>query len=324
MKLVNLYNKMRPELVKIENQLQAEVDSDHKLLKQTAQHLLEAGGKRIRPVFVLLAGNFGEYDFTKLSKVAIALELIHMASLVHDDVIDNASTRRGYPTVKAEWDNLTAMYTGDYILARSLILITKLENVHIQRILSKAIVQMCEGEIEQIRDLFNIDQDLKNYLKRIKRKTALLISVSCHLGALAANADKQTANSLKMFGYNVGMAFQITDDILDFTATSEQLGKPAGSDLKQGNITLPVIYALQQTNKPQISKELIELIKSDDLANNVDKAIKLVKESGGIEYCQQLSDQYLDKAYAALKPLPDIQAKKYFYDIAKFIGQREY
>jgi heptaprenyl diphosphate synthase len=315
---------MRPELVKVENQLQLEVDSDHLLLKQTAQHLLEAGGKRIRPIFVLLAGRFGEYNFDKLSKVAIALELIHMASLVHDDVIDNASTRRGYPTVKAEWDNLTAMYTGDYILARSLLLITQLDSAEMQKILSRAMVEMCEGEIEQIRDFFNIDQDLPNYLKRIKRKTALLISVSCHLGAIASKLDNKQANLLKMFGYHVGMAFQITDDILDFTATSEQLGKPAGSDLKQGNITLPVIYALQQTEKPELAAKLKELILSKDLNNHVDVAIKIVKESGGLDYAQKLSDQYLLKAFRALEKLPDITAKKQFYEIATFIGKRDY
>lgn len=316
---------MRPELVQIENRLQSEVDSDHLLLKQTAQHLLEAGGKRVRPIFVLLAGRFGNYDFEKLSKVAISLELIHMASLVHDDVIDNASTRRGYPTVKAEWDNLTAMYTGDYIFARALLLITQLEKIEIQKILSKAIVQMCEGEIEQIRDFYNADQDLKNYLKRIKRKTALLISVSCQLGALATDTTDTYTNALKMFGYHVGMAFQITDDILDFTATSEQLGKPAGSDLKQGNITLPVIYALQQQNKPDVADKLRTLIQSpEELADQVELAIQLVKDSGGLEYSQQLSDQYLAKAFNFLNILPDNQAKKHFNDMASFIGKREY
>ena len=312
------------ELIKIENRLQQEVDSEHDLLKQTAQHLLEAGGKRIRPIFVILAGRFGTYDFEKLSKVAIALELIHMASLVHDDVIDNAATRRGYPTVKAEWDNLTAMYTGDYILARALMIITQLEAPEIQKILAKAIVRMCEGEVEQIRDFFNIEQGLPNYLKRIRRKTALLLSVSCQLGALAAQADPKYANMLKMYGYNVGMAFQITDDILDFTATSEQLGKPAGSDLKQGNITLPVIYTLAQTEKPELANELRQLITSPELVDHIDRAIEIVKISGGIEYSQQLSDRYLAKSFAILKELPDIPARKYLHDIATFIGKREY
>ncbi len=324
MKLVNLYNKMRPELVKVENRLQQEVDSEHLLLKQTAQHLLEAGGKRIRPVFVLLSGKFGQYNFDTLSKVAIALELIHMASLVHDDVIDNASTRRGYPTVKKEWDNLTAIYTGDYIMARALMLITELENPQIHKVLAKAIVRMCEGEVEQIRDFFNIDQDLPNYLKRIRRKTALLISVSCQLGALAAEADAKLVSALKMYGYYVGMAFQITDDILDFTATSEQLGKPAGSDLKQGNITLPVIYTLQQTEYPEIAESLRKLILSPELPQNIELAIQMVKDGGGIDYSQVLSDRYLEKSFQILRQLPDISAKKQLRDIATFIGQREY
>lgn len=324
MKLVDLYYKMQPELKVIEERLQAEVDSDYQILKETSQHLLEAGGKRIRPVFVLLSGKFGNYDLQKISTVAITLELIHMASLVHDDVIDNADTRRGYPTVKTKWDNLAAMYTGDYIFAKSLSIVNELASVKIQKTLSQAMVDMCVGEIEQIRDLFNLDQGLKTYLKRIKRKTALLISVSCYLGALATNTERKVAEQLRIFGYNVGMAFQITDDILDFTATSEQLGKPAGSDLKHGNITIPVIYSLCQENRQDLANELREIIESDQLDDNIDRAIEIIKIAGGIDYAQGLSDRYLKKAYASLDKLPANIASIQLYEIAKFIGIREY
>lgn len=320
MKLIKLYHNMRNELNKIESNLKLEVEAEHPLLKKTAQHLLEAGGKRIRPVFVLLSGKFGDYDFEQLSKVAVTLELIHMASLVHDDVIDDADTRRGFPTVKAEWDNLTAMYTGDYILARSLIQITQIPNQKLHQVLANAIVRMVQGEIDQIKDLFNIQQNIHNYLRRIKRKTALLISVSCQTGALASNAKPEYVHALKMFGYNVGMAFQITDDILDFVATSKQLGKPAGSDLKQGNITLPVIYTLA-TEK---GNKLRDIIINNQVEENLSQAIEIVKESGAISYAYQLSDKYLLKAHAALSCLPNSKEKKHMQEIANFIGNRNF
>lgn len=181
-----------------------------------------------------MSGKFGRYDLTRLKKVAAALELIHMATLVHDDVIDDALTRRGTLTVKSKWDNRIAMYTGDYILGKALTKVTELEMPRIHQILSRAIVQMCIGEMEQIRHFFNPSQSVRTYLLRIRRKTALLIAVSCQLGAIAAEADEYTVQRLYSFGYNVGMAFQIRDDILDICGSEKELGKPPGSDIRAG------------------------------------------------------------------------------------------
>ena len=264
MKLLDIYAKMKSDLDAIEGQLARSVTSDHALLSDASTHLLKAGGKRIRPVFVLLSGKFGTYELSVLERVAVPLELIHMASLVHDDVIDNAETRRGQLTVKSKWDNRIAMYTGDYIYGKALALVTELKNPQIHQILSKAMVQMCIGEMEQIRDFFNTEQSVRNYLLRIRRKTALLIAISCQLGAIAAGADRRTANLLYRFGYNVGMAFQIRDDLLDLLGTEKQIGKPPGSDIRQGNITLPVLLALRE---PAIAEELQEEINRIHLSN---------------------------------------------------------
>src|SRR5690606_23993225 len=219
------------------------VDSESPLLNDASLHLLQAGGKRIRPVFVLLAGKFGNYNIDVMKQVAVPLELIHMASLVHDDVIDDSETRRGKPTVKAEWNNSVAMYTGDFILARALEYISEIDSPKLHHILSKTMIEVCRGEIIQIEDKYKLDQNLRDYLRRIKRKTALLISSSCELGALVSGTDEKTAAHLRRFGYFIGMSFQIIDDILDFTSTDEELGKPAGSDFIQGNITLPILCA---------------------------------------------------------------------------------
>jgi len=321
MKLVDIYYKMKKDIKEIEDFISSTIATEQIILHESSNQLLKAGGKRIRPIFVLLSGHFGEYQFENLKKVATALELIHMATLVHDDVIDDADQRRGKLTVKAKWDNKVAMYTGDYILAQALILITEFENAKIHQTISKAIMEMCEGEIDQIQDFNNWNQSLKQYLRRIKRKTALLIAVSCKLGALAANADKKTVQRLYQYGYNVGMAFQIVDDILDFTGTTEQLGKPAGSDLRQGNITLPALYALHFAKE---KNQLQQILQNNNSNNNIDEAIQFIRTSEGIEYANRLAQKYLAKAKAALSMLPSIKERKTLSDIGEFVVERSF
>lgn len=324
MKLWDIYATMKQDVSFIERELERTIVSDHELLNETSLHLLKAGGKRIRPVFVLLSGKFGTYDLEQLKRVAVPLELIHMASLVHDDVIDDADTRRGSLTVKSKWDNRIAMYTGDYIYGKALTLITELDNPHIHRILSKAMVQMCIGEMEQIRDFFNLEQSVRQYLLRIRRKTALLIAVSCQLGALASGADLRTSNWLYRYGYNVGMTFQIRDDVLDLTGTEAQIGKPPGNDIKQGNITLPVLYALQDSAIRQPLLEQIESIRAHNGDIDVSEALHMIRNSHGIQEAEELANRYLDKALEALTHLPDIRARKSLRDIAHFIASRSH
>ncbi|MFD0711157.1 polyprenyl synthetase family protein [Paenibacillus sp. GCM10027626] len=324
MKLLDIYAKMKGDLDVIERELARSVTTDHALLTETSTHLLKAGGKRIRPIFVLLAGKFGNYDLDVLGRVAVPLELIHMASLVHDDVIDNAQTRRGQLTVKAKWDNRIAMYTGDYIYGKALMIATELHNPLIHQILSKAMVQMCIGEMEQIRDFFNTGQSVRNYLLRIRRKTALLLAISCQLGAVAAGADYKVSNGLYRFGYNVGMAFQIRDDLLDLLGTEKQLGKPPGSDIRQGNITLPVLLALRE---PAIRERLLadlQHIRLTDGACDMKPTLKMIRKSEGIKVAERLAERYIDKAIATLAVLPDNPAKKNLADIAHFVAKRNY
>jgi heptaprenyl diphosphate synthase len=320
MKLKMMYSFLNADLNLIEKELEETIQADHPLLRQAGLHLLQAGGKRIRPVFVLLAGKFGDYNIDRIKYVAVALELIHMASLVHDDVIDDASMRRGKPTIKAKWDNKIAVYTGDYILARSLELITMVDRIEAHKILSHSLVELNLGEIEQIKDKYNYDQNVRTYFRRIKRKTALLIAVSCQLGAIASDAPEDIHRKLYLFGYYVGMAFQITDDILDFTGTEEQLGKPAGSDLLQGNITLPVLFALQD---PVLNSQIKRVSEMTTL-EEIEPLIQSIKQSTAIEYSTEVSNRYLEKAYKILRELPQNRARNTLYNIAKFIGKRKF
>ena len=320
MKLKAMYSFLNNDLNIIEQELEKTAVSEYPLLQEANIELLKAGGKRIRPVFVLLSSMFGNYDINRVKYVAVALETIHMASLVHDDVIDDAELRRGQPTVKARWDNRIAMYTGDYLLARSLEVMTNIDNTLAHKILSKAIVDVCLGEIEQIKDKYRYDQSLRTYFRRIKRKTALLIAVSCQLGAISSGASEEIHKKLFRFGYYVGMSFQITDDILDFTSTAEELGKPVGSDLLQGNITLPVLFAIEI---PTIKRE-IEKISMDTTVSDIEPVLEMIQSSGVIEKSVQISERYLQKAFQVLEELPKNRARSTLYSIAKYIGKRKF
>lgn len=325
MKFTTIYDPLKSELQIIEEALINAIDAKHPILEKSSIQLLKAGGKRIRPVFVLLSSQFGNIKENKeqVYAAAVALELIHMATLVHDDVVDDATLRRGHPTIKHTYDNRIAMYSGDYILARALEVISTISQIDVHKELSDTLVKVVEGEVDQIEDQYNLNQSLRNYLRRIKRKTALLIATSCKLGALASGADNKSVRQLYKYGYYVGMSFQIIDDILDITASPEQLGKPTGSDLLQGNITLPVLCAMEDetfANELQVVFEDRQEIKLDDIKH----ILKMIVQSDAIKKSYQLSDLYLQKANLALNKLPKNKAKRTLQMIANIIGKRRF
>ncbi|WP_416826738.1 heptaprenyl diphosphate synthase component II [Ectobacillus polymachus] len=320
MKLQVMYSFLRSDIEKIEQEMQAVVSSDQHMLQDAALQLIRAGGKRIRPVFVLLSGKFGTYKLDTIKYVAVALELIHMASLIHDDVIDAALLRRGSATVNAKWGDRVAMYTGDYLFAKSLECMTNIETPEAHIALSKTIVEVCVGEIDQIRDKYDYNQNLRIYLRRIKRKTALLIAASCQLGAIASGASRDIVNRLYWFGYFVGMSYQIIDDILDFVSTEEDLGKPAGGDLLQGNVTLPALIAMQDESLREKIVQVHEGMSKEEM----NKIIELIKESDAIEKSFAFSERYLKKALQVIRPLPKSQAKSALQNVAKYIGKRKF
>ncbi|WP_137789046.1 polyprenyl synthetase family protein [Bacillus sp. E(2018)] len=321
MKLKDLYSFLKKDLQQIEDQLVESVRSDQKQIHTAGAELLKAGGKRIRPVFVLLSAQFGTYNIQQVKKPAAALELIHMASLVHDDVVDDADMRRGRKTVKAKYDNKIAMYTGDFIFASALKLMSEIEIPRAHQVLAQGMKEMCLGEIEQINEQYDTDQNIRKYFKRIKRKTALLIALSCQLGAITSKADVSLQKKLYDFGFSVGMAFQITDDILDFTASEKQLGKPAGSDLKQGNLTLPVLYTIYQY--PEMKEKLDAYYESNEPAQ-LAELLKDIKELGGIDYATKVSDKYLKRAKLAAESLPETDARDSLLKVADYIAGRKF
>lgn len=318
---MTLYKNFRKDLILIEKELEQSVCSASPVIQDASLHLLRAGGKRIRPIFVILSAQFGTYEKERVTNVAVALELIHMASLVHDDVIDNSDMRRGRETVKARFDNRVAMYTGDFMFARALQAMGTIEDQKMHQVLAQTMLDICKGEIIQLHDQCRVDQNLRDYLRRIKRKTALLLSSSCELGARVSGTSDDIIRRMKRFGYFAGMSFQIVDDILDIVSTDEKLGKPAGSDLLNGHITLPVLYLKDDPAFiPYMNRAFTGTMEEADRQ----QMLTYIKESGAIEQAQQMSDRYLQKAIDEIEPLPEGRAKDAFGQIAAFIGKRKY
>ncbi|MDF2607859.1 MAG: heptaprenyl diphosphate synthase component [Bacillales bacterium] len=319
MKLQSILFSVNREISKIESILGKSLTTKQKVLHKASLKLLKSGGKRIRPVLVIIAGKFGQTKNDNILNVAATLELIHMASLVHDDVIDESLTRRNSPTVYAEHGASMSMYAGDFIFAKALKLMCNINNVKAHQLLSNTITQLCLGEIDQIRDKYNFNQNFRNYLRRINRKTAILISTSCELGGIVSEADPKIQQSLKYFGYYLGMSYQIIDDILDFTSDEKTLGKPAGGDLLQGNVTLPVLFAMRDEElSVKIRKVNTNMSKID-----LDEILIDIKNSGAIEYSQEISDRYLRLALNQLESLPQNSAKDAFNSIALKLAKRK-
>jgi len=319
---LDIFNPISEELALVEEQLIQSIDTDLVILDKAATHLIKAGGKRLRPAFVLLTAKLFSDSIQQAIPLAVALELVHMASLVHDDVIDNSELRRGQPTVKSKWGNRVSLYTGNYVLAKSLCQVAVYQRSDILEVLANASMGICEGEIKQMQSCYNINQGLKDYLRRIERKTALLIAVSCQLGAMISNCTNAEITALKRYGYYLGMAFQVTDDILDFVASEEILGKPVGSDIRQGVITLPAIYALKHGAHRQ---ELGQMLSSPAACcNHADEIIELITETDGIDYAYYVSNKFAEKAIQQLEKLPDMSGKDSLLAIAAFISGREY
>lgn len=321
MKLLQLYQRFHEDIATIERCIAESVATSQETLHEVAMHLLQAGGKRVRPIFVLLCGQFGRYDVLRLAEVAIPLELIHMATLVHDDVIDQAATRRGKPTIFAQKGARVAMYAGDYLLGRAMTVSAQVRIPAVHRIVAKTMVQMVVGEFQQMRLFGQIEQTVYDYLLRIRRKTAMLIATSCQAGALISEVSERVANRLYAYGYNVGMAFQIQDDVLDLTGTAQQLGKPPGSDLRQGNVTLPVLYAMQD---PMVYEAVRRCFLSNAESSAVEQAVALIRESDGIQRAEALAQRYCARALCVLDSLPAVEAREDLRTTAQILLERAY
>lgn len=317
---LELFNIIQDELNVVEQELRNVLRVPDPFLAETTTYLLKAGGKRLRPAFCLLAAKCVDFNFERVLPLAAALELIHMATLVHDDVVDSSDKRRGVLTLKALYGNKISTHVGGFLFSKSLVIISGYKDPLIGTVLAHTSLKMCEGEILQIATCYDLGQTIKDYFFRIKCKTALLISVSCQLGAAVCGAPAGVYEALRLYGYNIGMAFQITDDILDLVADRNLLGKPVGSDLRQGILTLPVIYALARSSQRDRLAGIISSREQDE--SKIHEAIKLVEECGGIAFAHKVAKKFIARAKSKLATLPDTPAKESLFLVGDSIDTR--
>jgi heptaprenyl diphosphate synthase len=284
------------DLERVETRLQDAVRADDRFLGDVASHLLSAGGKRIRPVLTLCA-TYAVHgaDSVPVDAVtgACSVELVHLGSLYHDDVIDEAETRRGVPSVNARWSNIVAILAGDYLLAQASSLAASL-GADVAALLAATIGELCRGQVLELQHLFDADRSEEAYLSAIEGKTASLMATACRVGGMVSEVADPTLDALTQFGHHLGMCFQIVDDVLDITGTEAELGKPAGKDVHEGVYTLPVIYALMS------SSELRELLGRKLDWSDVERARELVHTPATVDAALAVARTHATKASEAL------------------------
>ena len=315
---------VKKKLEEVEAYLDKVLDFDHPEMRAYALRTLHAGGKRVRPsLTILTASMFKNED--NIVPLAAAMELLHMASLIHDDVVDEADTRRGQATINVLKNNRYAIHVGDYILAEAIDIISKQPNAdRLLAIMGDLSAEMSLGEVEQLRSTYDVHQTVEDYNYRIDRKTALLMATSCQAAAVASGASEDEINRFYQIGYNLGMDFQIKDDLLDMTLDSEKLGKPAGSDLARGIMTLPTILVLEKSFAQR--DELINLIENrfPNGQDDVDRAIAIVLAQNGISDAEVYAEQYLKQAEADIAALPDYPMKKVLLEGVDYLRERAF
>jgi geranylgeranyl pyrophosphate synthase len=318
--LTTIYEPIQQDLVQVEDRLRAVCEVDFPQLSQLLDYSLRGGGKRIRPALVLLSGRFYHYDLARLLPMATAVEVLHTATLVHDDAIDNSLVRHGRPTINKVWGEDKAILLGDYLLAKSEELVADTQNPRVIKLFAQAIMTISSGELNQAFDAFNLEQTRQQYLQRIASKTASLLSLATESGAILSQAPEKSVKALKGYGYNLGIAFQIVDDILDFGGTEEELGKPVGSDLAQGTLTLPAILLLE--SYPE-DNPVTRWFRNRDKQENIKAAIELARSSSIIQECYQVTSDYCARARRSLDLLPDNASRRSLMKLADYVVARK-
>jgi len=304
----------------VEEKMLAQSDGHHTAVGAALHHLLSSGGKRIRVIVTLLTGKMLGADPDKLVTLAAAIESLHTATLVHDDLIDGALIRRGIPTLNAQWSPAATVLTGDFIFAKASKLAAETGSVEVMRIFAETLATIVNGEITQLFSSKWI-ANREDYYHRIYAKTASLFEASTTTAAILSNADHQVMNAMKQFGYEIGMAFQIIDDILDFTSEQTTMGKPVASDLRQGLITLPVLYYLENHPNDMDMKNILESSFCDE--NCLGRLLESIRESGAIKLSNDEARQSVQRGLDVLMKLPDSYERKALEDLATYIVDRE-
>lgn len=313
---------IQQEMLLFEKKFKDSLNSKVPLLDKILHYIVKRKGKQMRPMFVFLSGKlFGEINESSF-RAASLIELLHTATLVHDDVIDDANMRRGFFSINALWKNKIAVLVGDYLLSKGLLMSLENEEYDLLQIVSKAVKEMSEGELLQIEKARKLDIEEDVYFEIIRQKTATLIAACCACGAVTAKKDKETVERMRKFGELIGIAFQMKDDLFDYY-NEDVIGKPTGIDIKEQKMTLPLIYTLRNCDRKQ-KKFIIQTVKNHNTnSDRVSKVLEIVKKSGGINYTVEKMKTYQEEALSLLKTFDDNESRKSLELLVNFVIERK-
>ncbi|MGH3441828.1 MAG: polyprenyl synthetase family protein [Nitriliruptorales bacterium] len=317
---------LQPVLEEVERRLRKQVQSSSPFVEQAARHLIDAGGKRFRPTLVVLCSHLGDPLGPRIPDAGVVVELVHLATLYHDDVIDEATARRGADSANLRWDNTVAILTGDFLFARASELSADL-GVEVTRIMAQTIAILCEGQIQEVQgsrgalpsDLPPLEPTFDHYLDVVAQKTASLVATACRLGTLLAGCAPDRVETATRFGWNLGMAFQLSDDILDITSDAAESGKTPGTDLREGVRTIPVLYALEEDP----DGELADLLDTDAMSErSVARALELLRNGPALDRARQHAARYAEDAIRRLDGFEESAATRALRRLARFTVTR--
>lgn len=322
MKVQELIPEISPYMNELEKKLKQVMSSKVEAVNDIACYLQKSSGKRLRPALFLLVTNGYNEDSRNVLSIAVAIELIHAATLVHDDVVDRSDLRRGLPTISSKWGNDNSVLIGDYLFAKAFRLLTEYGNHDLINIFAKVIEEMSIGEIEQLTDVFNVNLTEEDYIKRIIKKTAIFISGACKAGGVVRRVNSDELLALYQYGLNLGIAFQIQDDILNFKGCEEVTGKPVGNDIRHGVITMPVIQMLRKTKEKDYF--LTNIANRNIKQQFLTKIVSEVNNTGSLDYSYQQAEAFTQKALQSIQRIENSKLKDTLTKVATIANKRNF
>ena len=323
MKSTKLFDLVADELSQVEAELFHGLNSGIHVIDEVGNHILKSGGKRFRPLIALLVSRFFNYQGKHHIDLACALEYLHTATLLHDDVVDNGRVRRGSSTANSVWGDKTSVLVGDFLFSYSFSLLVRIGILNILKIFSETTSQMAKGETFELNHLGNLDLSEEDYFSIITDKTASLFSAACECSAILGEAQEEVQHALRSYGLNLGIAFQLIDDLLDYVASEEEFGKSIGKDLKEKKVTLPLIYTLRNLTDEKKRKVQATLNKNVLSEDKVSCIIRLVKDEGGFDCVLKQAKKYSELAKENLRSLPSSPEKKALLEAADYVVERK-
>ncbi len=317
----SIFKPFKKDLDNFQDFFKNSMSSNVRLVDQVARYLVRYRGKQLRPMLSIVCARTISEPTDGSYMAAVVVELLHTATLVHDDVVDEAELRRGFPTINKIWRNKVAILMGDYLLAKSLIIATEIGNLELMNIVATVAKRMSKGELMQIQKARKLNINEDEYFQLISDKTASLISASCELGAMTTDATEEQRQILKSFGESLGIAFQIKDDLLDYQSKSTILGKPVGNDLKDKKITLPLLYAFEKADKSE-RKKVIRLLKNGVNSKQIKYIIDFVTRNDGLDRAVDKAQYFKTNAVNELNKLPETEAREVLIKLSEFVIQR--